>query len=294
MAKKRTRVMGGTTARQRACADISRRKAKQKRMGTLRKRCVIAGGAAFVAYAGFGVWWLAANDSVSKAQKVSHDYLWGMTARAGFEVKQVYLEGRSHVSQEELRSALQIAQGDPILAISLGQMRERLMALPEVRGVDIRRTLPDALHVSIQERVPVALWQSAGRYAVIDRDGVVLKRAASEMPQGTLLVVGEDAPKHMHGLMALLEASPALATDVEAAVRVGERRWNIRLRQGMTVMLPEQDPKQAWLRFAGMAGKERLLGKAIRTVDMRIEDRVFITPDAQPDSPKVLTSARDT
>lgn len=293
MAKKRTRAMS-KTARQKASADISRRKAKQKRMEVMKKRCIIAASVAGVAYAGFGVWWLVANDSVTKAQKVGHDYFWGMTAKAGFEVKQVYLEGRSHLRQDELKGALQIAQGDPILSISLQDMKARLMALPEVRAVRIQRRLPDAMHITIEERKPIALWQRAGDYAVIDRDGVVLNRRLSDMPQGTLLVVGEDVPKHMNGLMQILAKTPVLAGDVEAAVRVGERRWNIRLKQGMTIMLPETDAAEAWVKFAGLVDKERLLSKAIRSVDMRLEDRVFVTPVSQPASPKVLTSARDT
>lgn len=294
MARKRTRAMGSKNARQRASADISRRKAKQKRMSVLRKRGIIAAGVVTVAYGAFGIWWLAANDSVSKAQAVTHAYLWGMTAKAGFEVKQVYLEGREHLGQEELRTALGMVQGDPILSLPLREMQERLKALPEVRNAEVRRKLPDALYVTIEERKPIALWQRAGEYAVIDRDGVVLNRKVADMPQGALLVVGNDAPKHMKGLMELLAAAPALAHEVEAAVRVGERRWNIRLKQGVTVMLPESDAKDAWTHFAGLADKERLLTKAIRTVDMRLEDRVFVTPVQQPDSPKVLTSARDT
>jgi len=285
--------MGGT-ARQRASADITRRKAKQKRMSTLKKRGLIAGGVVMVAYSAFGVWWLAAHDSIAKAEKMTQEYLWGMTARAGFEVRQVYLEGRSHLPQGELKQALGIAQGDPILAVSLGDMRARLKALPEVRDARIERRLPDTMHVVIEERMPIALWQREGAYAVIDRDGVVLNRAVKEMPEGTLLVVGDDAPKHMQELMALMAASPALAPDVEAAVRVGERRWNMRLKQGITVMLPEGDAKQAWMKFAGLVEKERLLTKAVRTVDMRLEDRVFVTPTVGPESPKVLTSARDT
>lgn len=281
--------------RQRVSADISRRKAKQKRMSTLKKRFMMAGGAVVIAYGAFGVWWLNANDSVSKAQKVANNYWWSLTADAGFQVKQVYLEGRDQLPMGALKEALGVAQGQPILAISLEEMHARVMGLPEVRAVEIRRTLPDALYVRVEERKPVALWQRSGKYAVIDEEGVVLKRDPDAVPQGLLLVVGTDAPKHMRGLMELLATAPSMRPDVEAAVRVGERRWNIRLKQGVTVMLPEDGAVDAWKKFVQIATADRLLAKAISSVDLRIEDRVFVTPVAQPGEPKLYqASARET
>lgn len=283
------------STRQRASADISRKKAKQKRVSALKKRCIIAGGAVAIAYAGFGVWWLNANDSISKAQKISRDYLWGMTANAGYKVEQVYLEGRSHLSLEALKKAMDVAQGDPIMEIALDDMHARLMALPEVKHVSIRRVLPGALHVTIEERKPIALWQRAGKYGVIDREGVVLNRDPSQVPANALLVVGEDAPAHMAELMALMDAAPGMRPDVEAAVRVGERRWNIKLKQGMVVMLPEQGAMDAWKKFVALAQSDRLLSKAISSIDLRLEDRVFVTPASQPGEPKLYqASARET
>lgn len=291
MARKRVRTSQRMNARQRASADISRRKAKQKRMSTLKKRCLIAGGAVAVAYAGFGIWWLNAHDSISKAQTVTSEYLWGVTANAGYQVKQVYLEGREHLPVSALKEAMGVSQGDPILRISLDAMHERMMQLPEVRNVTIRRELPGVLHVTIEERKPVALWQREGMYSVIDREGVVLKRDPSRMPRDTLLVVGDDAPKHMKELMVLLDAAPGMKPDVEAAVRVGERRWNMRLKQGMTVMLPEQGAVDAWKKFVTLANDDRLLSKAINSVDLRLEDRVFVTPAANPAEPKLYQAS---
>lgn len=282
-------------ARQRASADISRRKAKQRRMSTLKKRCLIAGGVVVLSYGAFGVWWLNANDSVSKAQAVTSNYFWSLTADAGFKVQQVYLEGREHLPVASLKEAMKVSQGDPILGVSLDAMQERLQTLPEVRNVTIRRALPGALHVTIEERKPIALWQRAGKYSVIDREGVVLNREPAQVPAALLLVVGDDAPKHMQSLMALMDAAPSMRPDVEAAVRVGERRWNIRLKQGMTVMLPEEGAADAWKKFVALAESDRLLSKAITSIDLRIEDRVFVTPASQPGEPKLYTaSARET
>jgi cell division protein FtsQ len=108
------------------------------------------------------------------------------------------------------------------------------------------------------------------------------------------VVVGEDAPAHMAELVQVLDAVPSLRPDVVSAVRVGKRRWNVELAREVVVMLPETEPKEAWARFARLAEKEALFSKAIRSVDMRIEDRVFIMPSELDTPPITLTSARDT
>ncbi|MFZ4542213.1 MAG: cell division protein FtsQ/DivIB, partial [Rickettsiales bacterium] len=79
-----------------------------------------------------------------------------------------------------------------------------------------------------------------------------------------------------------------------AAVRIGQRRWNVQLARDVVVMLPEEKPAEAWKRFATLVEKEALLSKAIRSVDMRVEDRVFIMPLEQQQNPITLTTARDT
>ncbi|NBX04094.1 MAG: cell division protein FtsQ, partial [Alphaproteobacteria bacterium] len=107
------------------------------------------------------------------------------------------------------------------------------------------------------------------------------------------LIVGSDAPQHVAELMEILEQAPELATRFSSAIRVGERRWNIRLNGNVEVKLPEEEPTQAWKRLASLQAKEQLLDRAVKVIDLRVEDRLFIklVPDAMP---KKSAGARET
>jgi len=165
-----------------------------------------------------------------------------------------------------------------------------------VKSVVISRQLPDAITITLTERQPVARWQRHGKHTLVDSDGVVLAQGNYPNTQRLPVIVGNDAPKHVRELIALLDSSPALRQEVVAAVRVGDRRWNMQLKRDMTVMLPEVAPEAAWKRFAAMVAKDALFSKAIRSVDMRVEDRVFILPVAPPQHKSMitLTNARET
>ena len=53
------------------------------------------------------------------------------------------------------------------------------------------------------------------------------------------LVVGQGAPVAAESLLNELAKRPDIAGRVMASVRVGERRWNLRMKNGADVMLPE-------------------------------------------------------
>ena len=63
---------------------------------------------------------------------------------------------------------------------------------------------------------------------------------------------------------------------VNAAVRVGDRRWNIRMDNGVYVRLPENDALEAWRRFARLERKHKLLKQDLLSIDLRIPDQLIV------------------
>ncbi len=295
MAKRRAKVRvssRGPTRVQQA-AEFSAKKNKLRRK-QFKRRSIMVAGIAVVAYVGIGGWWLNHTGKIDKAMNVTSDSFWGMTADAGFKLDQVYLTGREHADVNVVKAALNVQPGAPILSLDLEEMQARLKEIPEVKSAVIGRQLPGSLSIALIERQPAAIWQRGGKHMLVDADGVVLA-SDTYKPQAQLpVIVGEDAPEHVKELVALMNAAPTLKPQVAAAVRIGSRRWNVQLANDVTVMLPQNEPKEAWVRFSQLVDREGLLTKAVRSVDMRMEDRVFIMPLEQQKNPITLTTARDT
>jgi cell division protein FtsQ len=102
------------------------------------------------------------------------------------------------------------------------------------------------------------------------------------------MVVGEDAPVHAASLVEMLRSEPALAARVAAAVRVGGRRWNLKLDGGVEVQLPEENPAEAWAQLARLDRSNSLLARNIEAVDLRLPDRLVVrtVPEPQKEAPK--------
>ena len=215
---------------------------------------------------------------------------------AGFAVRHVLVSGRERTDRQTLIEALGIEIGEAMLAIDLAAARDRVAALAWVRGVDVRRKMPDTVVVGLVERRPLAIWQTGGELFVVDSIGEVIRGVDPRDHPGLFLVVGAGAPDAAAELLALMNQTPDLARRIRAAVRVGERRWKLDLADGIDVHLPEDGLKDAWHALAELQRKEELLSRDVLTIDLRLPDRLVVrlTPEARQRLEHELTEGEDT
>lgn len=209
-------------------------------------------------------------------------------------IDDVVTEGRVMTPPGQLRTALGVSVGDRLLGFSLDDARTRIERLTWVQTATVERRLPGTLVVTLTERRPFAVWQSGGRFQLIDRAGQVVAEqdpvkdaaAFSVLP----LVVGPGAPEAAAVLLDQLASLPLLRSRVVAAIRVGERRWNLRLSSGADVLLPEGQELPAMTRLLELHGTHALLDRPVQVLDMRGGDRLVLrpgpaTPPATPQAP---------
>ncbi len=275
------------TTRQLASRKINRKRQWRKWWQQSQRLFVLSGLLLVLAVTGGG-WWFWHSGRLSQMEEAASDRFWQTTARMGFKIEHVYLEGRNFTPIKDIDEALNLHSGDPILSLSLPAMRARLQAIPRVKYAEVARVLPDQLHIKVVERQPIAVWQNEGKLHLIDSDGVVMEYIDPAQYGQFVLIIGEDAPMHAHELIATMAGSPALYKDVASATRIGERRWNIRFKNGVELKLPERNASSAWQNFVRMEQDQHILERAVKTVDMRLPDRISVklVPITEPKAEK--------
>ncbi|MGC2415067.1 MAG: cell division protein FtsQ/DivIB, partial [Stellaceae bacterium] len=209
------------------------------------------------------------------------------SAALGLVVGDIEVEGRETTDTATIMGALSAGRGTPILAVSPARAKAKLESLPWVRSASIERRLPGTLVVRLVERHPLAVWQHAGKQELIDREGVVIPVTDLTRFARLPTVVGDDAASHAAQLIAMLAHEPELAARVTAAVRVDDRRWNVRIDNVIEVLLPETNPGDAWARLAALEKSDKLLQRDIRTVDLRLPDRLVVRATAPSPGPAI-------
>ena len=206
----------------------------------------------------------------------------GMTAAVGLVVTDIEVEGRETTDAATVMAALSAARGTPILSVSPNRAKEQLEKLPWVRSATIERRLPGTLFVRLIERRPLAVWQHGGIQQLIDREGTVIPVEDLSRFAHLPTVVGDDAATNAAALIDTLASEPELAARVTAAVRVGGRRWNLRIDDVIDVLLPEESAAAAWSRLAELERANALLKRDVQTVDLRLPDRLVLRVNGAP------------
>ena len=250
---------------------------RQRKVSRPQRRALMAAGVvAAIGMLGVGGWWLARSGIAAEAMAAAGAHVARVGKAVGFAVENVSVEGRERENRQAILAALGVARGTPILAVDLGAAKARLEALPWIHSADVERLLPDTIFVRLTERHPLALWQRQGKLAVVADDGTVLAGEPPDAYSSLIVLVGDDAPKLGASLLAMLASEPTLYPHVAAAVRVGGRRWNLRLDSGIDIALPQDNPDAAWHKLAALDREQNLLERNVLAVDMRLPDRLVV------------------
>jgi cell division protein FtsQ len=223
-----------------------------------------------------GVAWLI-NDGWVDRQLAALDRTFVATsAELGFTVERVLADGRNETTSSQVLSAVGVQLGEPIFRVDLEAARARLLTLPWVAAATIERRLPDTLYVRITETTPLALWQQQQRLHLLGRNGRVIADAPIERFANLLVVVGPDAPEHAGDLLAMLQSQPELRRRVTAAIRIGGRRWNLRIDNGIDVKLPAENSAAAWAELARLERDFGILGRDLTVIDLRLPNQLQV------------------
>jgi cell division protein FtsQ len=275
-------------------ASTKRGQPRKRVVPMWRQRTTLAAFAVLMmAGMGSGGVWMWNNGLIERAGEQAK---WGLIAasgKLGFTVEDVLVVGRSQTTRGELLKAVRLARGAPILAYDLEQARQRIEILPWVETASVERMLPDTILLSVVERQPLALWQSKGHFELIDHRGKVIHKQSIERFADLLVVVGKDAPENAAKLLGILQTQPQLMDLAQSAVRVGGRRWNVRLKGDIDVRLPADRADAAWSRLAEYERRHGILSRDVRVLDLRLPDRLIVRKT--PNGPEVkLPSGRET
>jgi cell division protein FtsQ len=265
-------------------APPPRRPRRRRLAGFLRRfglRIAIPVVLAAVVFAAFG---LIRSQWTQSALQYAADRILDATARFGLAVRDIKVEGRETTERDTILAALGAAPGTPILAVSPARAKAQLETLPWVRTAVVERRLPDTIYVRLVERKPLALWQHGGRMELIDREGAVIPVTRLDRFAKLPLVVGEHAASHAAELLDMLATEPDLAARVSAAIRVGDRRWNLRIDNAIEVLLPADSPASAWAQLASLERSSAILKRDVQAVDVRLPDRLVLRMN--PETPK--------
>jgi cell division protein FtsQ len=195
------------------------------------------------------------------------------TLRLG--VRTVTVSGATHMSERKILAIAGVDDKKSLPFFDVAQARARLEADPLIKQASVRKLYPNQIVIEIVERTPYAVWQKDGDVRAIAADGAPIDEVSDGRYADLPFVVGEGANGRVREFVALLDAMDELKPRVEAGVLIDQRRWNLRLKSGIDIKLPESDPEAAIAELLTLQRQSRILEKDVLSLDFRVPGRVF-------------------
>lgn len=224
---------------------------------------------------------LFAGGYIGRAVRGFHHGVDAATDEAGFGIQDIRIAGNMRTPAATIAAALGLERGQSIFDVDLRAARRRLMALDWIADAEVQRRYPDSISVQVIEKVPFALWRSPDGLYVIDRaGGIITSRnlpAFAKFPK----LVGPGA-NHGAEIVDAIASHRALAARVSVMERVGDRRWNLILDDGVTVKLPEKDWEKELGTLEHLIIDKGVLERDISEIDLRSPTHYFFVTKTPP------------
>ena len=213
----------------------------------------------------------------------------GAARTAGFAVSDVQVVGLE--TDPALASMVErmseIEPGENMFRADPHTIRRRVVSTGQVTNAKVYRLWPDQILIHASPAEAVALWHNGESWKVIDSLGQTMTGLDAKQHSSLLRISGAEAPDGMKALLSALSRNEAIIDEMSYAQRVSKRRWDLKLRSGMTIQLPA-DAKidRAAARLAALNTSDDLTSSALARIDLRIPGRAYLIPkrNAGPDS----------
>jgi cell division protein FtsQ len=204
-----------------------------------------------------------------------------LIADAGFGIQNVQITGNTRTPPTTLAAALNIERGQSIFGADLHGARARLTALDWVADAQVKRRYPDTITVNIVEKIPFALWQSPKGVVIVERAGdVITSKNVDQFAK--LPKLAGDGGNVGADIVDAVAAHRAISARISVIERIGGRRWNLLLNDGVRVKLPEKDWQKQLDVLEHLIIDKGVLERDISEIDLRSPTHFFFVLKSAP------------
>ena len=161
--------------------------------------------------------------------------------------------------------------------LDLTELHEQVLSLPPVKIAEAHIKGGGILHINVGEKTPALLLKKETGFHVLSEHGEYIRSLSSRERFSDLPVItGEGAENAASQAIAIFKSIYMNLDQVRGLVFVGQRRWNIIMKSGQVVMLPENDAEQAIQKILLLDKTEQILSRQIAVFDFRLPSRITL------------------
>lgn len=193
-----------------------------------------------------------------------------------FGLKDIVVYGRCRSTPEEVLAATGIKADQSIFLCDIKDIRSRVMKLTWVADATVRRSICGELYVHITEREPIAVYNDGAKFFLVDKTGVLIDTKIDPCFRNLPVLYGKNAENAAVEMLKKLQSYKSVRSNISAMSFIWERRWDLRLNNGILVKLPAENVDIALKMLTKFIDHGQTSSGDILTIDLRSSGRAFL------------------
>ncbi len=214
------------------------------------------------------------NEEIKFLSKESTALYKGLTE---LSVSKVVVKGAKESLKEEITILVQNAAIEGFSALKAQALREKIQGIKKVEKAFVKFSTDGLVIVSVIERKEAAVYFNNDLYEVLDSNGIILSikssyQGLSDFP----LLVGKDASRKIKELLSLVNKIRSNKSEVLYYEWIGERRWNIHMKNDLVFLLPENNLSKALELMSIFLKEKNKPLRPVASIDLRNIDKPIV------------------
>jgi cell division protein FtsQ len=166
--------------------------------------------------------------------------------------------------------------GKSIFLIPIRKTADNILAIKWINNISIKSDYKNTIRISLEEEVPLGVYYNNKQEILFSNNLIVLEILDTKKNfSGLLKFYGKNSIPNSKTL--LLNLGNNFKDNVESAIFIEDRRWNLKLNNQILLKLPQDNIKKAILKYQmiynNFSDKEL---KDIQSIDLRILNQAII------------------
>ena len=192
-------------------------------------------------------------------------------------ISKILVKGAREPLKKEITILVQNAATKGFSALKAQALREKIQDINKVEKAFVKLSTDGLVFVEVIQRKEAVVYFNNHLYEVLDSNGIILSikqdyQGLSSFP----LLVGKDGQKNINELLSLVNEIGSYQSEVLYYEWVGERRWDVHMKNGLVFKLPENNLSEGLVVMRMFLNETDKLLKPIVSVDLRNIDKPII------------------
>tara|TARA_Y100001970_G_C13955968_1_gene710726 strand:- start:1 stop:756 length:756 start_codon:yes stop_codon:yes gene_type:complete len=198
-----------------------------------------------------------------------------------FKIEKIEITGIQNIKESSILNTLNIKKGSSIYQVDLNDIYKKIKNINFVSKVNIERKFNNNLKINVIEKNPIGILQRNNEYKIITSDGSLIYEKEIYKFDHLPIFIGENVEKKANKILSLLNEIDFLKM-IWSVTLVNERRWNLNLKNGITILLPEKQYSASLKKINELNKKYNFLESNLVEIDLRDKKKIIFQPLLKP------------